>query len=72
MASKLKRISGNLNIDDSLTSEGADSELSLADDTDEFSESFSGTLTISLSQSFHDEHSKRRLMRQGKIRWLLQ
>ncbi len=35
-----------LNIDESLTSEGAESELSLADDTDEFADSFSGTLSF--------------------------
>ena len=66
MASKLKKLSCELDIDQALTSEGVDSELSLADDFDEFSNSFSGTLSLSLSQSFPDENAKKRLLKSGK------
>ena len=46
MASKLRRLGLELDIDESLTSEGADSERSLAEDHDELSDAFSGMLTF--------------------------
>ena len=42
MTSATSRLSKDLNIDDSLSCDGVDSELSLADDTDDFLDVFSG------------------------------
>ena len=44
MASTIQKLKQEADLDDALSTDGADSELSLADDTDEFSLSFSGTL----------------------------
>ena len=57
MASRLKKLGVGLNIDESLTAEGAESELSLADDTDEFADSFSGTLSFSEDQGIGESDS---------------
>ena len=50
MASIFKKLGLNFSIDQTLSREGEDSELSLADDTDEFAESFSGKLDIADSE----------------------
>ena len=46
MTSRVRKFSDKLNIDCDLSTEGVDNELSLADDGDEFSESFSGQLSL--------------------------
>ena len=46
MTSATKKFSKDLNIDGNLTTDGADSELSLVDDTHDFLDVFSGTLTF--------------------------
>ena len=46
MAASVRKFSDKLNIDCDLSTEGVDNELSLADDGDEFSGSFSGQLSL--------------------------
>ena len=67
MASKMRKFSASLDIDGNLCAEGAESELSLADDADEFSESFSGKLSLIADDSSQHTSDESEIRENGKI-----
>lgn len=70
MASRLRKLSLGLDIDGDLTSGGADSEISLADDDDGLTDSFSGCLTFDGVKTPTPSNEKRNW--QGKLVMLLE
>ena len=66
MASKLKKLGVDFHLDDDLSREGEESELSLADDTDEFAEKFSGKLAFTEENANTYQHDDVERNREGE------